>query len=48
MNALINKAKERGMTLIISTHDLKLAKYYAEVIIELKEGKLYEYSKSSI
>lgn len=48
MDALIDKAKERGMTLIISTHDLKLAKYYAEVIIELKEGKLYECSKSSI
>lgn len=48
MNALVEKTKERGMTLIISTHDLKLAKYYGDVILVLEEGKLHECSKSSL
>lgn len=48
MNTLVEKTKERNMTLIISTHDLLLAKYYTDTILTLKEGKIYECSKSSL
>lgn len=48
MNALVKKTVELGMTLIISTHDQKLAKDYSDILLQLKEGKLYEISKSSL
>lgn len=48
MDALTGKAKERGITLIFSTHDRKLAGDYADVILELEEGNLYERSKSDL
>ena len=33
---------ERGLTLILSTHDRALARDYADVIYELKGGTLHE------
>ena len=33
---------ERGLTLILSTHDRALAQDYADILYELKEGSLYE------
>lgn len=48
MNALSDKVLERGITLIFSTHDRKLAENYADVILELKEGKLYERAESGM
>lgn len=48
MDALIEKTKDRGITLIFSTHDIKLARDYADVILQLKEGRLYEFDKSCL
>ncbi len=38
MNGLMDRTKKRDMTLIISTHDHRLAQDYADVILQLKEG----------
>lgn len=48
MLSLIRKIRERNMTLIFSTHDHKLAADYADVILTLEDGRLYEYTKSSL
>lgn len=48
MDSLLEKTKERGMTLIFSTHDSKLVIDYADVILQLKEGKLVECDKSCL
>ena len=48
MDALIEKVEERSITMLFSTHDMKLAAEYADVILELMEGKLYERSQSSM
>ncbi|WP_197025056.1 ABC transporter ATP-binding protein [Paucisalibacillus sp. EB02] len=48
MDSLVEEMMERGMTLIFSTHDRKLANDYADVILTLKEGELIECSKPSL
>jgi energy-coupling factor transport system ATP-binding protein len=40
MDSLVKEVIERGMTLIFSTHDRKLANDYADVILTLEEGVL--------
>ena len=42
MQALQREVTERGLTLILSTHDRALARDYADVIYELKGGTLHE------
>ena len=39
---------ERGLTLILSTHDRALAQDYADILYELKEGSLYEVAQSRL
>ena len=39
---------ERGLTLILSTHDRALAQDYADILYELKEGSLYEVAQSHL
>ncbi|MDF2654220.1 MAG: transporter ATP-binding protein [Bacillota bacterium] len=46
MAALENEMKDRGTTLIFSTHDRKLAADFADEIFELKEGTLLEHDQS--
>ena len=42
MNSLKNEVTENNLTLIISTHDKKLARDYADIIYKLEDGKLIE------
>ena len=42
MDALCKEARERNMALIFSTHDRQLAKDYADKILCIKDGTLYE------
>lgn len=42
MDTLCRQAREKNITLIFSTHDMQLAKDYADVIFEISEGKMYE------
>ncbi len=41
MDALCRQARERGAALIFSTHDRRLARDYADEMLELKEGTLH-------
>jgi energy-coupling factor transport system ATP-binding protein len=42
MEAILGKVKNEGMTLLFSTHDLRLARKSADIVYELRGGKLYE------
>jgi len=46
MDRLCRLARERQTALIFSTHDRQLARDYADVILELKEGTLYAADQS--
>ena len=48
MDALQQEVVERGLTLILSTHDRALAQDYADILYELKEGSLYEVAQSRL
>ena len=48
MDALQREVVERGLTLILSTHDRALAQDYADILYELKEGSLYEVAQSRL
>ena len=48
MDALQREVVERGLTLILSTHDRALAQDYADILYELKEGSLYEVAQSHL
>ena len=48
MDALQQEVVERGLTLILSTHDRALAQDYADILYELKEGSLYEVAQSHL
>ena len=48
MDALQREVVERGLTLILSTHDRTLAQDYADILYELKEGSLYEVAQSHL
>ncbi|MEG1393512.1 MAG: ATP-binding cassette domain-containing protein [Christensenellaceae bacterium] len=48
MDCLQQQVVKRGVTLIFSTHDRQLAKDYADIVYELKEGTLHEKLKSSL
>ena len=41
MDALCRQARERGVALIFSTHDIRLAEDYADRILELRGGTLH-------
>ena len=47
-DALQQEVVERGLTLILSTHDRALAQDYADILYELKEGSLYEVAQSRL
>lgn len=48
MDSLCRQARERRIALIFSTHDRQLARDYADMILGIKEGKLYEIPESSL
>ena len=48
MDALQQEVVERGLTLILSTHDRALAQDYADILYELQEGSLYEVAQSRL
>jgi energy-coupling factor transport system ATP-binding protein len=48
MDLLQERVLRDGLTLIFSTHDLKLARDYADRIYELRGGRLYEIPESSL
>lgn len=48
MGALERAARARGVAVIFSTHDQKLAREYADVHLEMKEGKLRAIAESGL
>ncbi len=47
MQLLSKKAKEEGLTIVFTTHDVALAYEYADQILQIEKGRVYEISRAT-